>query len=144
MKRSTNTVNITAPIKLAPIAGRKAAMDQATGGTENITVSDPVAYARVFTDSTGETHFADEALTFTLVDYAPPAAPISVSARFDAQNVSFISSPPYSRDPTRYFYCNMKNTTTGKMSAKFPTKYQLQSNLQYIIARLGNYAIDKC
>jgi hypothetical protein len=43
-------------------------------------VADPVRYARIFTDVEGQTHLSDEVLTFELVDYAPPAPPISVSA----------------------------------------------------------------
>jgi hypothetical protein len=58
-----------------------------------ISASDLVPYARIYTDADGETHFSDEALAFTLADYAPPAPPISVSQVFRAESVSFISSP---------------------------------------------------
>lgn len=63
------------------------------GDQQDINVAEPVSYARIYADSAGETHFSDELLTFQLVDYAPPAPPISVSEVFAAQNVSFISSP---------------------------------------------------
>ena len=58
-----------------------------------IKVSEPVTYARIFTDADGESHYSDEKLTFQLVDYAPPAPPISVTEAMAAENVSFISSP---------------------------------------------------
>jgi quercetin dioxygenase-like cupin family protein len=62
--------------------------------TQQIAVSKPVSYARVYTDAEGESHFAEDSLSFQLVDYAPPAPPISVSQVFGAENASFISSPP--------------------------------------------------
>ena len=58
-----------------------------------IKVSDPVSYARVYSDSEGNSHYADEEVTFELLDYAPPAPPISVSEAIKADKVSFISSP---------------------------------------------------
>lgn len=61
---------------------------------QQIDVSGPVPYARVYADADGASHFADDTLAFQLVDYAPPAPPISVSQVFGAENVSFISSPP--------------------------------------------------
>lgn len=75
------------------VTGGSAVVAQSAEETLDIVVADPVRYARVFTDPQGETHFADEVLTFELVDFAPPAPPISVSAVFDAETVSFISSP---------------------------------------------------
>jgi hypothetical protein len=62
--------------------------------TLQIAVSQPVSYAKVYTDAEGESHFAEDSVSFQLVDYAPPAPPISVSQVFSAENVSFISSPP--------------------------------------------------
>ena len=59
-----------------------------------ITLAEPLAYSRVFTDSTGASHFADNKMDFSLVDYAPPAPPISISEILKADSVSFISSPP--------------------------------------------------
>ena len=75
------------------LTGGTAVMAQAAETSQGIAVSDPVHYVRVVTDPEGQTHFADAVLTFELVDFAPPAPPISVSALFDADNVSFISSP---------------------------------------------------
>ncbi len=59
----------------------------------NIKVSEPLAYARIYTDADGESHFSDENMAFQLIDYAPPAPPISVTEAMAAENVSFISSP---------------------------------------------------
>ena len=64
-----------------------------TQKTLNIKVSGPLAYARIYADADGESHYSDEKLTFQLVDYAPPAPPISVTEALAAENVSFISSP---------------------------------------------------
>jgi hypothetical protein len=75
------------------LAGGDTVTAQVSSASQDIVVSDPIHYARVFTDAKGETHFADEVLTFELIDFAPPAPPISVSALFDADNVTFISSP---------------------------------------------------
>jgi len=68
-------------------------MAQTADDHKDIEVSGPAPYARVYGDSDGATHFSDETLSFQLVDYAPPAPPISVSEVFGAENVSFISSP---------------------------------------------------
>jgi quercetin dioxygenase-like cupin family protein len=69
-------------------------MAETTEAGHGIEMSGPVTYSRAYTDDHGETHFSDEVLTFQLVDYAPPAPPISVSNVFEAENVGFISSPP--------------------------------------------------
>lgn len=64
-----------------------------SAGENQVRVSEPYQYARVYSDSMGESHFADDEITFELMDYAPPAPPISVSRGFGAGNVTFISSP---------------------------------------------------
>jgi quercetin dioxygenase-like cupin family protein len=60
----------------------------------SIEVAAPLHYVRIYSDANGQSHFAEEKATFQLVDYAPPALPISVSEVFAAEGVSFISSPP--------------------------------------------------
>ncbi len=60
---------------------------------QRIEVAEPMKYARLYSDSTGASHFADEGLTFTLADFAPPAPPISVSDTVESGGVAFISSP---------------------------------------------------
>jgi hypothetical protein len=73
--------------------GGTTGMAQTAMKDQSIEVSDPVHYARVYTGSDGETHFSDETLPFQLVDYAPPAPPISLSEVFQAENIRFLSSP---------------------------------------------------
>ena len=48
---------------------------------------------RIYTDDNGESHFGLKKMTFKLVDYAPPAPPISVSEVQNAEGVLYISSP---------------------------------------------------
>jgi hypothetical protein len=50
-------------------------------------------YIRVYTDPSGETHFADLQLTFSSVNYAPPAPPIGVSPFSPAAQQGFIRIP---------------------------------------------------
>jgi len=57
-----------------------------------INVADPLPYVRVFSDAEGESHFEDAELPFTLVDFAPPAPPVSVSEAMAANAVAVISS----------------------------------------------------
>lgn len=73
--------------------GAAPGMTQTAIEHQDIEVSDPVHYVRVSTGTDGETHFSDETLSFQLVDYAPPAPPISISEVFKTENISFISSP---------------------------------------------------
>ena len=61
---------------------------------KKITVAEPLKYTRLFADSTGASHFEDLEFTFTLIDFAPPAPPISVSEVFDSDKIFVISSPP--------------------------------------------------
>jgi hypothetical protein len=60
---------------------------------KTIEVAEPMEYVRLYADSTGASHFADERLTFTLADFAPPAPPVSVSDAIQSEGVAFISSP---------------------------------------------------
>ncbi len=53
----------------------------------------PLQYVRIYSDSNAQSHFGEVEATFQLMDYAPPAPPISVSEVFAAEGVSFISSP---------------------------------------------------
>ncbi|MFC1799542.1 cupin domain-containing protein [Candidatus Eisenbacteria bacterium] len=58
-----------------------------------IKVAEPRKFPRICEDADGNSHFSEMELTFELLDYAPPAAPISVSQVMKAENVTFISSP---------------------------------------------------
>jgi len=53
-----------------------------------------VQYVRVYADADGESHFEDVAVPMQAVDFAPPAAPINVSAFTPAAAYGFLSSPP--------------------------------------------------
>jgi quercetin dioxygenase-like cupin family protein len=59
-----------------------------------IAVAEPLAYVRIFSGPDGESHFEDGRFSFTLVDFSPPAPPISVSDLLPAESVAVISSPP--------------------------------------------------
>ena len=60
---------------------------------KTIEVAPPMKCVRLYSDSTGASHFGDEELTFTLVDFAPPAPPISVSSAIQSEGAIVISSP---------------------------------------------------
>jgi hypothetical protein len=55
--------------------------------------SEPFEIVQIYTDSSGESHFGSESLSFSLNDYAPPAPPISVSQGILSKGLIFISSP---------------------------------------------------
>jgi hypothetical protein len=59
-----------------------------------IKVAPPVHYARVYADSSGESHFAEDQVSFSLVDFAPPAPPISITDAWDGEGAFMMSSPP--------------------------------------------------
>ena len=63
------------------------------GDPEAIEVAKPMKYVRLYSDSTGASHFGDEELKFTLADFAPPAPPISVSDAIQSEGAVVISSP---------------------------------------------------
>jgi hypothetical protein len=48
-------------------------MGHSAGENQDISVSEPYQYARAYSDSMGESHFADDEMTFELMDYAPDA-----------------------------------------------------------------------
>jgi uncharacterized protein (TIGR02246 family) len=62
-------------------------------GPAETDVAAPLRYVRIHTDAGGVSHFADEELVFTLLDFAPPAPPISVAEVVDANGVAVLSSP---------------------------------------------------
>lgn len=62
---------------------------------QDIKVSEPFQYVRIYSDSTGESHFKDDEISFQLIDFAPLAPPISVSDIFNTSSEAYIiSSPP--------------------------------------------------
>jgi hypothetical protein len=54
---------------------------------------DMTAYARLYADEFGESHFEDIEMDPTLTDYTPPAPPLSLSAFLPASQVGFMNAP---------------------------------------------------
>ena len=78
------------PFVLVLAMARSASAQEAD---ESITVAEPLTYAVVYSDSVGVSHFADRRIDFGLIDYAPPAPPISVSQPMPSENIVYLSSP---------------------------------------------------
>jgi hypothetical protein len=64
-----------------------------SGYQKTIKVAEPMAFVRLYADSSGASHFGDGELTFALADFAPPAPPISVSSAIQSESALVISSP---------------------------------------------------
>lgn len=79
---------------LTLMLGMYAILIYAADDPGQIAVSEPLSYVRLYCDSNGDSHFSDEVMPFTLIDFAPPAPPISVSDTMAADTVAIISSPP--------------------------------------------------
>jgi len=56
-------------------------------------VSNVVKYTRIYSDAEGESHFEDVETELTLVDLAPPAPPLYLSAFTQATQFAFLSAP---------------------------------------------------
>ncbi len=63
------------------------------GQETEIEKAEPLEIVSIYADANGQSHFGQTKMTFTLVDYAPPAPPISVSDIQATDGVQFISSP---------------------------------------------------
>jgi hypothetical protein len=50
-------------------------------------------YSEMYSDADGETHFRDVEVEFSVVDVAPPAAPMNISDFRPAREVAFITLP---------------------------------------------------
>ena len=50
-------------------------------------------YSEMYSDAEGETHFREVEVAFSVVDVAPPAAPMNISDFRSAREVAFISLP---------------------------------------------------
>ncbi len=50
-------------------------------------------YLRLYTDAAGESHFEELEMTFSSVDYAPPAPPLDVSVFTPAAAYGFLRGP---------------------------------------------------
>lgn len=78
-------------------------------------------YVRIYSDSTGESHFEDIAVPLTTVDFAPPAPPLHVSAFAPAAAYGFLSSPPgwhgdWHPTPRRQVLCYLAGTIEAETS----------------------------
>jgi hypothetical protein len=51
-------------------------------------------YVRVFTDSSGESHFEDVEVAFSALPADPPAPPILISSFITADQLAFVRCPP--------------------------------------------------
>ena len=78
-------------IHCALLIGLVAHSSQEAGSQGN--PEEPLGYVRVYADSLGESHFADSEIPLELKDFAPPAAPLSVSSAQAASEVLFLSLP---------------------------------------------------
>lgn len=68
-------------------------MTRSENAPDGIEVAPPFRHARIYTGPDGETHFEDHELPFDLVDFAPPAPPISVTESLAVSGMAIISSP---------------------------------------------------
>jgi len=50
-----------------------------------------VHYVRLFADDDGESHFSEEEMDLTSVDFAPPAPPLHLSAFAAAKQMAFVA-----------------------------------------------------
>src|SRR3989442_579710 len=50
-------------------------------------------YSRLYADDAGESHFDDVEIDFVLTDYAPPAAPLFLSAFTATKQFGFMRAP---------------------------------------------------
>jgi hypothetical protein len=69
-------------------------MTRADDPNQEIKTAEPLKYTRLYCDAAGESHFTDDRILFELVDFAPPAPPISVSKVFGGGSAFLMSSPP--------------------------------------------------
>jgi len=51
-------------------------------------------YTEMYADAGGETHFRDVEVAMSLIDLAPPSAPMNASEFRAAKEVAFIHLPP--------------------------------------------------
>ena len=61
--------------------------------SSDIEVAPPFRHVRLYADADGETHFSDLESPFQLLDFAPPAPPISVAELAATRGLAVISSP---------------------------------------------------
>jgi len=52
-----------------------------------------ISYVRLYTDSSGESHFEDLEEELALTNFAPPAAPLNLSSFMPATQAGFLGAP---------------------------------------------------
>ena len=50
-------------------------------------------YVRMYADNNGDSHFEDVEVEMSLVEFAPPAPPLDVSALMPSTNIAFLHAP---------------------------------------------------
>ena len=65
-------------------------------------------YVRLYADADGKSHFSDEEIELRLVNFAPPAPPLNVSAFTPTKHFALLSAPrgwigDWHPTPTRQF-----------------------------------------
>lgn len=87
------TISIAAKVLLLAMSspGLLAGGERVSG---EIVVAEPMEITRLYSEPNGESRFANLNLSFNLMDFAPPAPPISVPEALPAKSVAIISSPP--------------------------------------------------
>ncbi len=78
-------------------------------------------YVRIHADSSGETHFEDVDVASTLLDYAPPAPPLHLSAVMPAAGWALITFPAgwdgdWHPTPRRQFFIFLTGALEGETS----------------------------
>lgn len=62
---------------------------------ETVEVANPLPFARLYSDPTGQSHFSDEQQTFSLVEFSPDLAPVSVAEVISAKSATVLSAPAH-------------------------------------------------
>lgn len=76
---------------------------------------------RLYSGSDGESHFEEQDLKLTSVDFAPPAPPLELSEYWDAERVSILRAPPgwygdWHPAPKRQLMFYLKGKVEGETS----------------------------
>jgi len=58
-----------------------------------VEVADPLAYARIYADTEGNSHFSSEQMPFSLIEFSPDLAPVSGANPMDVTNLVVLPAP---------------------------------------------------
>jgi hypothetical protein len=78
-------------------------------------------YTRIYSDSTGESHFEDVSVPVAPVHFAPPAPPFEVAEPIGAERMLLATMPPawastWHPAPRRQFYVQLSGTLEVQVS----------------------------